>query len=160
MRAPRSSLALSIMLAAGCGAEAPRPDLGPAPPPPTLIVVNKWDKELEAVHVHSAPADYGKSANRVARPLKRDEGVTVAGLAAGRWYVTVVRLKGMVEVGERIAITTGEALDLRRGIYTLWVFEQSFRLWDPRDAGTPRADVGARRDSGGRDRGPFDAVAE
>lgn len=107
----------------------------------TLVIVNRSQFELVRLHVHSSPTDYLQSSNRLQQPLKVGESVAFRypEIDHGAWYVTAVRVK--VEHGALVGVTTGSPLDLREGLYQLWVFDESFRLFDPVDAGvTPEPD--------------------
>jgi hypothetical protein len=127
--------AVAALCLAACGESVP-PVIGH----PTLIIVNQNEnKPLLKIYVHDRIDNYGASPNLLSSPLPVGAQLVVSEptIKPGAWFVTVTRKK--VDLGEPVAVTTGEPLDLRDGIYTLWVFDESFRLWKP-----VKADLGAR----------------
>jgi hypothetical protein len=106
-----------------------------APPPPTgkpaLTVVNKSQFVLLKLMLHTKVDNHVGRPNLLPAPLPPDGQITFADpvILPGTWFVTVVREK--VKHGPLVAVTTGNGLQLDDGLYTLWVFDESFRLFPP-----------------------------
>jgi hypothetical protein len=142
MRLAPSWLAALLLGLAACGEGPIKPDL-PSLPPPRLLVVNKCPTgtpPFQALHLHTAADNYRDAQNHLAQPLQVEERTQVTTSRAGQWYVTVIREK--LDQSAVIAMTTRTPLELLSGVYELWVFSTSFRLWASRDAGVPPAEAG------------------
>ena len=133
----RRALLLALSAAfVSCGEGTPPPP----PQPSILVIVNRSQFELQQLFVHDKIDNYRGKSNLLPSPLVVDGQLTLRqpAISNGAWYVTVVREK--VRHGALVAVTTATPIDLQGGSYTLWVFDESFRLWKPErlDGGLPR----------------------
>jgi hypothetical protein len=107
------------------------PDLGP----PLLELVYQGtsnERPLERAMLHSRINNYHSSENLLTRPLGVGERVDIVGFAPDSYYLTVVRKKLSLPVSNMIALTTGQPLELISGRCEVWVFDESFRIHDPK----------------------------
>lgn len=124
-------LALLAPLAAGCGeAGPPAPNLGP-PLIELLYQGTSAERPLEQVYLHSTLDNYGSATNLLQTPLVPGEKVEPEGFTPGSYYLTVVRKQLSLPVSDLIALTTASPLALQSGRFAVWVFDESFRIYDP-----------------------------
>lgn len=131
----RGSAILAILaalaLATACGADAPPPpNLGP----PAIELVYQGtsaERPLEQLMLHQRLDDYRGKPNQLAAPLAPTQRVVIEGFNAGDYFITVVRKKLSLPVSDMLALTTQSAVSLRSGRYEVWVFDDSFRVYDP-----------------------------
>jgi hypothetical protein len=119
---PRHHLLTLALLVAACGdgeGQVPVVDT-------TLTVLNRSQFELLELYVHELES-YDEAENLLVAPLAPDAELVVD--FTTYWFVTVVRLK--IAVGDPIAVTTAEGLEVGAEGFTLIVFDESFRLMDP-----------------------------
>lgn len=86
---------------------------------------------LEKLYLHDKLDNYDSATNQLQTPLVPGEKVDFANLKPGSTYLTVVRKKTPVEGSELIAATTSEPVVLQSGRVVVWVFDTSFRIYDP-----------------------------
>jgi len=116
--------------------------------PHSLVVWNQSDFDLYDLRTHDSRDNYTEKENMLTSPLQGRDGQTGALSTDGAvfsiedfypgTFVTVFRRKIETQQdGPKITLTTGEGLALRSSGYTLVVFDQSFRLMFPNNAGNP-----------------------
>lgn len=120
------------LVAAGCGDAGPPspPDLGPLALE-VLYQGTSAERPLEELYLHGTVDNYGGAANQLQTPLKPGEKVELTGLNQGSHYLTVVRRKLALVGSDLIALTTASPLSLQTGRVVVWVFDESFRVYDP-----------------------------
>jgi hypothetical protein len=127
--APVARGALLAALLSGACADAIEP------PPPPLGFLTLWNRnsvspdsptfyEILELHVHDeASFSAARHASRLNAPLAIDATIAVR-FRSGQ-YVTVVRRRN---VGQNLALTTSEGLEIDSSCYVLEVFDETFRF--------------------------------
>ncbi|MBW2734498.1 MAG: hypothetical protein JRH20_19095, partial [Deltaproteobacteria bacterium] len=115
--------------------------------PLVLTLENKGTSEgrpLQEIKVHTSQARYLNAPNLLDEPLERFATITFDHLNKGDYYLTVIRKTLALPNSDLIALTTAEPLALQGGHVVVWVFDESFRVFDAvstRDAGVADAHV-------------------
>lgn len=138
MRIERCITLLLIFGALGC-AEGP-PVIPPGPVKLTLRYMGTSDERpLEAALLHSQRDNYRGAPNLLLQPLGRGEEVSFDDIPRGDYYLTVIRLKLPPPITDKLALTTAEPFALQGGHVVIWIFDESFRVFDavPFDGGVP-----------------------
>ncbi|MCB9558060.1 MAG: hypothetical protein H6707_18240 [Deltaproteobacteria bacterium] len=117
----------------GCGdfgGVEPPPNLGP----PLLALVYQGtsaERPLTELRLHPSSTDYRAAKNRLSQPLMPDASVDISDIAPGYYYLTVMRKRLSLPESDMLALTTAEPIALVSGRYRVWVFDESFRVFDP-----------------------------
>ena len=119
------------LLTAACGDSPSNPiALGP----PAIEIVYQGtsnERPLTKLMLHNHLEDYAGSPNLLASPLGQGQHVVIKGFAPDDYYLTVLRKHHSTTVSDMIALTTETPLSLRSGRFEIWVFDESFRVFDP-----------------------------
>ena len=113
---------------------------------------NRSQFDLLEIRVHPDSVSVEDADNFTPDGLAQEAHLLVPEFRSGD-LVTAVRRR--VDVGELIAVTTAEPVEINGYGYTLVVFDTSFRLLSPASADNPFADVypdGGPADGGDGDR--------
>jgi hypothetical protein len=134
-RAGHLLVAIGALSCWTCG-EAPSPnDLGPL----AVKIVNDTQFDLLELRLHSALQDYADYPNIFRAPLPVDGSTLLTDVDPGTYYVTVFRRENFNAGARVIAVTSSELIAMTSGINEIWVYNESFRAWDPKknDASGP-----------------------
>lgn len=122
-------LLVSMIVCAACAAGGGPVDLGP----PLLRMVYQGtsdERPLVEMKVHDLLDNYAQVDNWLEEPLYRGGVAAWETISPGFWYVTVLRKKLSLPVSDLIALTTSEPIDLLQGLVEVWVFDESFRIFE------------------------------
>lgn len=89
------------------------------------------ERPLEEIYLHENFDDYLSTKNLVSSPLKKGQTMSYDDFDAGNYYLSVIRKKLSLPVSDMIVLTTAEPLSLKSGRYKIWVFDESFRIFNP-----------------------------
>jgi hypothetical protein len=128
---PRAALLVATLGAVACGDAGPtQPNLGP----PAIELVYQGtsaERPLEQLLLHSRVDNYKGAQNQLATPLMPKDRVVIEGFSPGGYHLTVIRKKLSLPVSDMLALTTETTVSLQSGRYEIWVFDESFRVYDP-----------------------------
>lgn len=147
IRPPTALLLLALL--AGCAESVP-----PAPIGPLVLTIeyrgSSDERPLEEIKLHSAQQNYASAPNLLTQNLRRNEAITFRDIEAGEYFLTVIRLLLPPPVQQKIALTTAESFSLSAGHVVIWVFDESFRIFDAKptiEAGGPDLTLDAGADA-------------